>query len=363
MSPGGGGVSYGYDLRNGWQPPYPETTGYIVSTLLDCADASEACGRTAHELRGRAARLTDWLIGVQMPCGAISAGTVVRAKHPTVFNTGQVLDGWCRAWEVFQDVRIREAMQRAADWMVSVQDADGCWRRGLSPLTPNTPATYNVRAAAALLRAGELLDRADWRAAAGRNADWVLTQQRANGWFENNCVSDNTRPLTHTIGYTLEGLLTIAARSGIDGFVHAVVRATDALLPRVSDEGFLSGRFDAAWRPAATWNCLTGASQLAMVWFRLTRLTATVPYADHARRVLDFVKRTQHVAGGSDPSVRGGIKGSHPVWGSYERFRYPNWAAKFFTDALLAAHEARAGVAERADSARPAAGLRVGYML
>ena len=33
--------------------------------------------------------------------------------------------------------------------------------------------------------------------------------------------------------------------------------------------------------------------------------------------------------------VCGGIKGSHPVWGAYSPFTYPNWAAKFFIDALL----------------------------
>ena len=29
------------------------------------------------------------------------------------------------------------------------------------------------------------------------------------------------------------------------------------------------------------------------------------------------------------------MKGSHPIWGPYEADDYPNWAAKFFADALL----------------------------
>jgi hypothetical protein len=33
--------------------------------------------------------------------------------------------------------------------------------------------------------------------------------------------------------------------------------------------------------------------------------------------------------------MRGGIKGSHPIWGGYDPFRYPNWAAKFFIDAMM----------------------------
>ncbi len=35
------------------------------------------------------------------------------------------------------------------------------------------------------------------------------------------------------------------------------------------------------------------------------------------------------------PGVRGGIKGSHPIWGAYEPYEYPSWAVKFFSDALM----------------------------
>ncbi len=36
------------------------------------------------------------------------------------------------------------------------------------------------------------------------------------------------------------------------------------------------------------------------------------------------------------PAVRGGIAGSFPIYGAYERLKYPNWASKFFIDAILA---------------------------
>ena len=47
-----------------------------------------------------------------------------------------------------------------------------------------------------------------------------------------------------------------------------------------------------------------------------------------------FVSRTQKLRA-ADPGVRGGIAGSAPFYGRYERFTYPNWAAKFYIDALL----------------------------
>ena len=51
-----------------------------------------------------------------------------------------------------------------------------------------------------------------------------------------------------------------------------------------------------------------------------------------------FVARTQNIAT-NNSNIRGAIAGSHPIFGSYERFKYPNWAAKFFIDALLALDE------------------------
>jgi hypothetical protein len=33
--------------------------------------------------------------------------------------------------------------------------------------------------------------------------------------------------------------------------------------------------------------------------------------------------------------VRGAIKGSQPAWGAYSRLTFPNWATKFFVDAML----------------------------
>ena len=44
----------------------------------------------------------------------------------------------------------------------------------------------------------------------------------------------------------------------------------------------------------------------------------------------DFV-----LGGPADEAARGGIAGSSPIWGDYSRFEYPNWAAKFFADALM----------------------------
>jgi hypothetical protein len=164
----GGGVSYGFDVRTGWLPAYPETTGYIITTLLRCANASSPITADVHpaDLKQRAARMAHWLTTVQLASGALPGGTVAVPPVPTVFNTGQVLEGWCEAYRDHPDETIRSCLTCAARWLVAVQDEDGCWRKFLSPLTVQTPATYNVRTAAALLKAGRLLDEPAWSRAA-----------------------------------------------------------------------------------------------------------------------------------------------------------------------------------------------------
>ena len=86
--------------------------------------------------------------------------------------------------------------------------------------------------------------------------------------------------------------------------------------------------------PTARYACLTGIVQMALCWLRLAHITSKPVYRAAAARAIDYVKRTQRLDH-QDPAIRGAIAGSFPIWGRYSRFEYPNWAAKFFVDALI----------------------------
>jgi hypothetical protein len=73
---------------------------------------------------------------------------------------------------------------------------------------------------------------------------------------------------------------------------------------------------------------------MSLNWTRLAQEGGASELRENARRAIDYVKRTQKLADAND-AVRGGIAGSSPIWGDYSRFEYPNWAAKFFADALM----------------------------
>jgi hypothetical protein len=63
-------------------------------------------------------------------------------------------------------------------------------------------------------------------------------------------------------------------------------------------------------------------------------MTQDKKYLSAAKKMNYYLKTTQDL-NSNNKGIRGGIKGSHPIYGDYMSFTYPNWAAKFFVDALL----------------------------
>ena len=82
----------------------------------------------------------------------------------------------------------------------------------------------------------------------------------------------------------------------------------------------------------------------ALVWLRLDQFSlnplnldpqhGASEFRSLAADALRYVQSCQDLDA-PEPGLRGGIKGSQPIWGRYAPLSYPNWAAKFFVDALL----------------------------
>jgi uncharacterized protein YyaL (SSP411 family) len=328
---GCGGVSAAYDaLKQQWTGAYPETTGYIIPTFFRYA-AFSGDG----EYRQRAIRMATWESDIQLADGGVRAGTMDATQIvPTIFNTGQVVFGWLAAWQQTQDARFRDAAVRAADWLVAAQDADGAWRRFASPFAAHTVNTYNTRVAFALAKAGHELGESRYLDAAIRNVQWALTQMHANGWLENNDLEDNEHPLTHTIAYATRGILEVGLISGQNNFVEVAARIARAVAQSQRSDGALPGRLDCNWRAASRWTCVTGNAQMAIIWQRLTAETGDTSLKPVSENAIRFNLSIQDLTA-TDVGVRGGMAGSHPRSGGYMKHRYPNWAAKFFMDALM----------------------------
>ncbi|MCX6545045.1 MAG: hypothetical protein NTV05_11635 [Acidobacteria bacterium] len=340
------GFSYGTRLGGGFLPSYPETTGYIIPTLLRAADA-----RSNADLEERAIEAADWEIDVQMTCGAVMAGRVTEKPRPAVFNTGQVLLGWVAVFERTREDRFQAAARRAADWLLEMQEPGGEWIRGNSPLANPRSTVYNVKAAWGLCRAGIVFENPAWVQGALRNAEQALRHQTDNGWFSCCCLTDPDRPLLHTLAYTLQGLVGIGLLTGRSEFLSAAAASADALIRLMDGGGFIPGRITADFQGAVDWCCLTGSAQMSVVWAQLYGITGK----EHYREACACVNRyllAHHDVSSRDPAIRGGVAGSWPVWGEYGQYMVLNWATKFFVDALLAER----GFGQRSSSANAVMG-------
>ncbi|MEO8199507.1 MAG: hypothetical protein ABI679_03195 [Gemmatimonadota bacterium] len=341
------GIARGYSLKYdpyfrtaGWQASYPETTGYIIPTLME---ASRVLQRP--ELLDRAVRAASWESAVQMESGAVQGGVIGQGRSPAVFNTGQVLFGWLAVLEYSGSAEAESSARRASDYLTASLESDGHWRKGNSLFAKGETTLYNARVAWALAEAGERLGVGEYREAASRNLHAVADQQLPNGWFPNCCLTDPNRPLLHTLAYTTRGLLEGGRVLEEDRLLQSGILIARALARTVREDGWMPGRYRRDWSGAVPWSCLTGEAQMANNWMRLYLITGDKTWLEPVPRVLAFLKRTQNRSSDND-GLRGGIKGSFPMSGDYGRFEILNWATKYFADALMRHQQILEGTAK-----------------
>lgn len=324
---GDGGVARHYSLRSGWATSYPETTGYIVPTMLALAEELGDAG-----YRERARRMLDWLVSIQLPGGGFQGGRIdARPVVPVTFNTGQILMGLAAGHAVFGGYAA--PLRNAADWLVATQDEDGCWRRYPTPFAKRGEKVYETHVAWGLFEAERVMPGLGYGEAGLRQVRWALEWQRDNGWFDRCCLTDPGRPLTHTLGYALRGIVEAWRLTRREDLLRAARRTADGLLEALDDDGRLPGRLRPDWSGGVASVCLTGSAQIAHSWLLLYQATGDERYLVAGRAANRYVRRSVRLDGG--PGVRGGVKGSFPIDGDYGPYEYLNWAVKFAIDAFL----------------------------
>lgn len=322
-----GGVARNFDLRSGWAASYPETTGYIIPTLLQHAPRR----KDGDKIRSAAEQMINWLVSIQLPTGAFHGShRHTKTFQPVVFDTGQILFGLAAGVREFG--RQYEApLRKACQWLVDVQEADGAWRVP-NPFAIPGDHVWETHVAWGMLEAAQVLGDEAIADAAMRNIRWAASRQHENGWYPDCALgsADAEAPLTHTIGYALRGILAGGFYARDQALLDAAIKTADALLLVQCSDGSLPGQLDMNWKAAVSWVCLTGCSQIAACWLLLHQETGREDYLQAALRANAYVRRTVSLTG--PPEIRGGVKGSFPVWGRYCRYQYINWACKFLID-------------------------------
>lgn len=345
-----GGIVGRYRLDRGWTSSYPETTGYCVPTLLALAEELDE-----PHWHDRARRCIEFLLGLQLPTGAFPGLEIHENRtQPSFFNTAQIVNGLVAWHRATNDWRAADAALRAGKWLTSIQDKDGAFRQAIYM---GVATAYSAHATCWLAELGQHLKEPRFVEAATRHLDWVLAARDPETGFIDRMgfsADDHAarRAVTHTIAYTLSGLLLTAQIASRDDAIAHVEHAAYGIARRLELSGFLPGMLDARWKKASDWACLTGNAQMAILWMRLWQKNGDPRLVNAAFKALDHVKRAQPMEA-SEPALFGSIAGSDPVWGGYIKNALPNWAAKFFIDALLLKRHVAAVLEARELGARP----------
>lgn len=317
---GGGGYAHSYHLLHGWQPAYPETTGYIIPSLYrlhlrwggaDLLASVEAAAR--------------WLAAIQNADGSFADLGGARQ----VFDTGQILIGFNDLARNRPGLIANEAHRRAAGWLASVQEADGSFIRHAYN---NRPHSYYSRVGAALITAGALLVDGALTAAGVRNIEWTLAQQQPNGFFRHASFDDAPAYL-HTMIYIIEGLLDAYDVLADGRCIAAVLGFATPLLQAAGPASVLRSQYGEDYSVANRETCMTGLAQWAGVCVRLSRITHEPAWRVQADATLAYLKARQ-IRSRSE-RLNGGLMGSTPLTGRYMTAAIPNWGVKFFIDAVL----------------------------
>jgi uncharacterized protein YyaL (SSP411 family) len=323
-----------YRPLRGWSHPYPETTGYIIPTLLDYSDFADK-----PDLVDLAVLQARWVMSLQYMDGALPGGAVINGETPvgpSIFNTGQMILGLVAAADRTGQPEFLQSAGNAVRWLCDeVNEAAGTWtthgyKAGFSP-------AYYTRVCWPMLEVWQRTQEARIRTKAERVLDTICGWQHDNGAFKDWSFAPGRPAFTHTIAYTIRGLLESGRILGKDGdrYTQHAIKTAFAMREQLQKNGRVAGAYDEGLTGNYRFTCLTGNCQLAGIWLKLAQMTGDTEYLRAALQALWFVIRKQKMHFCWDPNTRGAIAGSSPFWGRYLIVRYPNWATKFFLDAVI----------------------------
>ena len=327
------GSSAYYRYSSGWKGSYPETTGYLIPTMYDYA-----AFKNNDDWKNRAKKAADWLLSIQAPVGGWQGLQIGEKCDLRVFNTGMILDGLAATYRVEKDNKYLNAARKGTEWILSKLGEDGFF----SENNVVGGGAFDTLVCACLLMIVELLPQADqesYRNKIKKALDAHLTLQTQNGWWKKCNFHSNDTALLHHVGYTLDGLIISSQVLNEEKYYNAAQKTAKKLLSKFEVNLELPAYCNSDWSTYLDLGhkaslCLTGYSQIAIVFQKIAKKEDDLRYLNAALKINEIVSAIGNYNSSND-GISYGLPGSFPIYGSYQTFQFVNWAAKYHAESVL----------------------------
>lgn len=327
-----------YKPLKGWSNPYPETTGYIIASLLDVykIDPSQKAAEKA------ALKMADWVLELQDDEGALPGGLYNgNTDEKSIFNTAQMVIGLVAAFHHTGNKAYKDAAGAAGRWMAATQNENGSWNK--HSFYKDFFPSYYTRVAWPMIMAGLECGDDDVVKAGRKCLDLIATKVLDNKFVADAGFKPDTFAFLHTIAYTIRGFIEAGLLLEDDKYYNIGYDLAHKLLRQFELKKKLAGAYFEDFKPVTWYRCLTGEAQMAIIWLRIFERNKDARFLSATSKLLDDTCKTQPKSNGL-LIKKGGLKGSLPYYGTYLTFRQPNWATKFLIDAMLLEEKAFATV-------------------
>ena len=337
-----GGISRGFCLLGkteksnylGWQLSYPETSGYLLPTLINIKKKFKL-----DNIDSVIDRLAYFLYSVSK-AKAVKGGSLNKKNSFSVFDTAQVIRGLIAYYkfrnnDIFKKRAIdcgnfildseinnsgKISSKYIAEKSILISENDGC----------------HIYVAPALLELFKITNNVSFKNLAIRIIETTLKYQSRNGYFEKSDFSKNDKILTHNLGYILEGLIDSYLIIGEQKYLDSAELTLKNLLYLIEQDGSLNGYITNELKNSDDkYECLVGSAQIAICFYKFAKIKKNKSFEEAGEKIFFNLKKKQNNYDENFGGGIGAIWGSWPISGKYQQYEAINWANKFYLDLIL----------------------------
>ena len=315
--------SSGYrNILGRWSAPYPETTGYLLPTLI-AADPH----LPEQDLISLACKQVKFFDSLKHEQGGYARD--VNGAEPVVFDTAQILLGLMAVTPYLKKTdKILADISDIAQWLRDRIDEKGQfishnWMKGHQ-------AAYYSRIAWPLAYAEKIEGKVSEQT---QSLIYRIINSRTESTsYPDAGFSPDEPALTHTLAYTLRGLWEYALVVSDKKLKRSVRKSLLILAEKIQNDQKVAGRYSTEWAGDYSFSCAAGSAQLALLYLLIYEDSGHEKFLTPVPLLLTPLIRAQRRGLSLN---RGAVSSSLPIWGPYQRWRYTNWTQKFFSDVLI----------------------------